>query len=275
MTAAVLEVDKCASPDCGQEDNHPKFHLMAPTYGGPGWETYHHDCAHQLGHTKASIILHHVGDAKGDELRGLLTDKAHPVHDAVKQHTLREAASIHVKSSKELIAMGLNAKVPNSDELLQWLGVTDPSQDLVDHVFNLVGAQMMASCFTQTEALNYLAAELGSGSYTARTGAIVLRLIATQGSQASAGTAVTGGSYSDQTCAFGTPSSLTGSFAGQTANTGTPTYTNMPATTVNGVELLDSAGTPVRKDWGPLTASKTTNSGDTVSVAAGAIAKSV
>jgi hypothetical protein len=45
----------------------------------------------------------------------------------------------------------------------------------------------------------------------------------------------------------------------------------MPAVTVVGVELWDSAGTPARKWWGALTASKTLNSGDTFSIASGSL----
>jgi len=47
--------------------------------------------------------------------------------------------------------------------------------------------------------------------------------------------------------------------------------TNMPATTVVGIEEWDSAATPVRQEWGALSANKTTNAGDTLSFAAGAI----
>jgi hypothetical protein len=38
----------------------------------------------------------------------------------------------------------------------------------------------------------------------------------------------------------------------------------MPAITVNGIELWDSAGTPVRRWFGSLTTPKTTGVGDTL-----------
>lgn len=131
------------------------------------------------------------------------------------------------------------------------------------------------SAIKQGRATNFLNAELGSGSFTARTGAIVLELDTAIGSQSASGTAVTGGSYADQACVFGSASNQTGTYSAQIANTGTPTYTNMPAVTITSIELKDSAGTPVHLDYGLLTSSKTTSSGDTVSVTAGAITLSI
>lgn len=127
------------------------------------------------------------------------------------------------------------------------------------------------SALKQGRATNFLGAEFVGGSYTAPTGAIKLELDSTTGSQSAAGTAVTGGSYADQTCAFSAATTQTGTYSGQVANSGTPTFTNMPAITVNGVELKDSAGTPVRLAWGNLTSAKTTGSGDTLSFAASSI----
>jgi hypothetical protein len=131
------------------------------------------------------------------------------------------------------------------------------------------------SAIKQGRATNFLNAELGAGSFTARTGAVVLELDTAVGSQAAVGTAVSGGSYADQTCTFGTATTQTGTYSAQIANSGTPTYTNMPAATITSVTLKDSAGTPVQLAYGNLTSSKTTNAGDTVSVAAGAITVSI
>jgi hypothetical protein len=131
------------------------------------------------------------------------------------------------------------------------------------------------SAIKQGRGTNFLNAEFGAGSFTARTGAVVLELDTAVGSQAAAGTAVTGGSYADQTCTFGSATTQTGTYSASISNSGTPTFTNMPAVTVTSVELKDSAGTPVRLAYGNLTASKTTNSGDTVSVAVGAITISI
>jgi hypothetical protein len=47
--------------------------------------------------------------------------------------------------------------------------------------------------------------------------------------------------------------------------------TNMPVATVTSIELWDSNATNKRLEFGNLTASKTTASGDTLSFASGAI----
>jgi hypothetical protein len=43
----------------------------------------------------------------------------------------------------------------------------------------------------------------------------------------------------------------------------------MPAATVNGVEIWDSAGTPVRLWWGPLTTPRSLQAGDELKFSAG------
>lgn len=131
------------------------------------------------------------------------------------------------------------------------------------------------SSIKQLRATNFLNAELGAGTFTARTGAVMLELDTVVGSQSTSGTAVVGGSYADQVCAFATASVQTGTYSGQIANSGTPTFTNMPAVTIVAIELKDSAGTPIHLEYGLLSASKTTNVGDTVSVAVGAISVSI
>lgn len=112
---------------------------------------------------------------------------------------------------------------------------------------------------------NVLDASLGTASFTATTTPLKCRLMTANGSGTSNGTEVTGGSYASQTVTFGSAASLVA-----TSNVAL-TYTSMPAATVVGVELWDSAGTPIRKHWGALTASKTTNSGDTFSIASGSL----
>lgn len=268
-TAAVVEQqEKCLG--CGQTDIDPHFLLMSPTTSGLGWAEYHHDCAAKAGHEKASIIVRATNNATGAELRSQLTDLAHPVHEIVKQHTLREAATIHINNHRVL---GL--AIPDATAVLEYFASVNPNpaDEFVNHVAGLVGSTMSST--KQGRATNFLNVELGSGSFTARTGAIVMELDTAVGSQSANGTPVSGGSYADQTCAFGSASTQTGTYSGQIANSGTPTYTNMPAVTVTSIELKDSAGTAVHLQYGNLTASKTTNSGDTVSAAVGAITVSI
>jgi hypothetical protein len=97
------------------------------------------------------------------------------------------------------------------------------------------------------------------------------RLMTTVGSATSNGTELaTSGGYTSGT---GAPSITFGaaSSPATSASTTAVTVTNMPATTINGIEIWDTTGTPVRQELGSLTVAKTTASGDTLSFAIGAI----
>lgn len=130
----------------------------------------------------------------------------------------------------------------------------------------------MASGLVQVERVAYLTALTGGTSYPNPTGPIKLALMTTASSDTAAGTEVVGGSYARQTIAFGTPTSANPSVV---SNTSAINFTAMPVATVTDVGIYDSTGTPVRKAWGTLTASKTTASGDTLSFAIGALAISL
>lgn len=121
----------------------------------------------------------------------------------------------------------------------------------------------------QVEANNLCNGWLGIASYTAVTGAMKLALATATGTATAAGTEVTGGSYARQTIVFSAPS------AGATSNNATISFTSMPAVTVTGIDIFDSAGTPIRRAFAALTASKTTASGDTLSFASTAITASL
>lgn len=100
-----------------------------------------------------------------------------------------------------------------------------------------------------------------------------LRQMTTVGSASANGTELTtGGGYTSgvgaPTIAFAASTTATPSVA---ASSGAVTITNMPATTINGVEVWNSNGTPSRQELGNLTTPKTTASGDTLSYAAGAV----
>jgi hypothetical protein len=123
----------------------------------------------------------------------------------------------------------------------------------------------MANNVVILEANRLLDASLGVATYTAPTGAMKLALETTTGTNAAAGTEVTGGSYARQTITFGAAS------AGSSTNTGSISFTGMPAATVTGVEIYDSNGTPRRAWVGALTSSKTVGAGDTLSFAASSV----
>lgn len=123
----------------------------------------------------------------------------------------------------------------------------------------------------QVEATNMLNASLGKASYTATVTPLKMKLVTANGSATSAGTELTGGSYValDVTAAIGTAT------GGATSNTSTITFSGLPAATIVGVELWDSASTPIRKWYGALTTSKVVAAGDSLSFAVGALTLSI
>ena len=122
----------------------------------------------------------------------------------------------------------------------------------------------MADNLPNTIENELLDALVGTSTYSI-TGATKLRLMTANGDDASAGTEVTGGSYTSQTIAFDAAAS------GAIENNASISFTGMPACTVVGIEIYDSAGSPKRLLYGALTTSRTVTSGDTVQFASGAI----
>lgn len=123
----------------------------------------------------------------------------------------------------------------------------------------------------QVEANALLNSSLKGTAYTAPTTPVNLRLISGGTSNATtAGTEVanaSGSTYAAQRL----DTNLGSASAGSITTTGALTFSNMPAITTTGVEVWDSAGTPVRRWFGALTTSKTTALGDTLSFAASSI----
>jgi hypothetical protein len=121
-------------------------------------------------------------------------------------------------------------------------------------------------------AANIVDASLGTASFVATTTPIRFRLMTTNGTATSNGTELaTSGGYTSGTGAPSVTFAAASTTTGVALSNSAITVTNMPATTVVGGELWDSAGTPKRKWQGALSASKTTNSGDTFSVASGSL----
>ena len=104
---------------------------------------------------------------------------------------------------------------------------------------------------------------------TAPTAPLKVALVTAAGSDTVAGTEVTGGSYARQSLTVGAASS------GATSNSADVVFTGMPATTVVGVEIWDSAGTPVRLWYGTLAASRTVAAGDELRLVAGSLTLSL
>lgn len=117
----------------------------------------------------------------------------------------------------------------------------------------------MSGELTDTAELNILK-WLTNNTPTAPTFPLKLALVTSASSDSAAGTEVTGGSYARQTLAM--------SSAQPSLNSADITFSGMPACTVTGVEIWDSAGSPVRWAYKSVT-SKTVNAGDDVKVTAG------
>ena len=126
----------------------------------------------------------------------------------------------------------------------------------------------MADNLPNTIENELLDALVGTSTYSI-TGATKLRLMTANGDDASAGTEVTGGSYVAQTIAFDAAAS------GSISNNASISFTGMPAVTVVGIEIYDSAGSPKRLAYGALTTSRTVTAGDTVQFASSAITLSL
>jgi hypothetical protein len=119
------------------------------------------------------------------------------------------------------------------------------------------------------EVHNILNAMVGKVAYvpvltTPSTSAMRLRLYTVIGTDAAAGTEVTGGSYAAQTLDFANAPATRA-----IGNSAAEAFTLMPACTVVAVELWDT--TPTRKMWGALAANKTVAAGDTLSFAIGSV----
>jgi hypothetical protein len=123
-----------------------------------------------------------------------------------------------------------------------------------------------------THAANLVDGSLGTAAFVATTGPLHVRYMTANGSSTANGTELTtGGGYTSGTGAPTVTFASASTTTGQAQSNSAVTTTNMPATTIVGVELWDSAGTPKRKWWGALAASKTTASGDTFTIASGSL----
>ncbi|KOT94489.1 hypothetical protein ADK70_12480 [Streptomyces rimosus subsp. pseudoverticillatus] len=122
----------------------------------------------------------------------------------------------------------------------------------------------MADNLTNT-AENRLLDWMFGNTTTAPTAPIKVALVTANGDDATAGTEVTGGSYSRKTITVAAAAS------GSVSNSADLLWTSMPACTVVGAEVWDSAGTPVRWAYMPLDANRTVAAGDDFKIAAGGL----
>jgi hypothetical protein len=106
---------------------------------------------------------------------------------------------------------------------------------------------------------------LAGHATTAPTTPLKLALMTVNGNDASAGTEVVGGSYARQTITLS-------SGVNPMSNNADITFPGMPACTVVGFEIYDSAGTPFRWWWGAASANVAVTAGASYVVSAGQLA---
>lgn len=127
----------------------------------------------------------------------------------------------------------------------------------------------------QTRANEILTYMHGAGAPPTLTSATTekVRLMTANGSATANGTELaTSGGYTAVTGI--TITSWAAASAGSQATSAAVTQSNMPATTIVGIEIWDASGTPKRVEWGSHT-SKVLSSGDTLTYASGAITSSL
>lgn len=115
----------------------------------------------------------------------------------------------------------------------------------------------------ETRTLDWLT----GNATTALTAPLMVRLMTVNGTDAAPGTEVVGGSYAAQSVAFGAATSP----GGTTSNSGVVSFTGMPVSTVVGLEIWDSAGSPIRWWFGPLTTPRTLALNDALTFPIGSI----
>lgn len=106
------------------------------------------------------------------------------------------------------------------------------------------------------------------GTPTRPTAPLKCRLMTANGTDSAAGTEVAnagGATYAAQNVTVAAASVA----GGTTSNTSTLSFANMPACTVVGVEIWDSAGSPVRLWHSALAANKVVNLGDNFEIPSG------
>ena len=119
------------------------------------------------------------------------------------------------------------------------------------------------SNYLETKILDYVLRDTADWAPTT----VYLALHTADPAEDGSGAEVSGGSYARQACAF----DATHATGGNTANTSAESFTGMPACTVSHIGIWDHASAGNLLFYTDVTASKTVGSGDTISVAEGAV----
>lgn len=132
------------------------------------------------------------------------------------------------------------------------------------------------SAFAQQQATNILNGTFIPASYVAITAPIKVKQMSVTPTESTAGTELSGSGFTAGgiAIAWNAPVAQTGTYSGNIGNQAL-TIASAPAGTVNGIDLVDSNGTPRRLMWGALTTARTLAAGDTLSYPANSIVASV
>lgn len=125
----------------------------------------------------------------------------------------------------------------------------------------------MASGWTDATCRAIVDDQLGTTARTAPTTPMKLAHETVAGTGSTAGTEATG--YTRPTIAFSAASTSGSNHSA--SNSGALTVPFSTGQTINAVAVYDSAGTPVRKAFGPLTTPRTVVAGDSLAYAIGAV----
>ncbi len=127
----------------------------------------------------------------------------------------------------------------------------------------------------QVRARQILDAIHSVATLPANSGGTKLRLLTTTPTATTTGTEVAaGGGYAagGTGITFGAATNGANPPTATSGNSAAVTFTNMPrAETINGIDITDSATTPVPQEFGGLTTAKSVAAGDSLSFAIGAV----
>lgn len=262
-------ITRCGA--CGQEDDHPKHQILV----GINNQHTKGEIFHPDDEDKDGVIQYHFDcPTEWHDLASALATRPIPAvsEDQPWTEWKQESADEHLAVATRHQAIVLKAQSGiHGEELRAWIQevheVQQPGEDPS-------GAQMMAGGIDQTMA-NAILDGLTPNSGTATVGAKTLtgphhaRLMTANGSDTAAGTELgTSGGYT----AGGSALAFASAASGSKATNAAVSWTNMPTTTLTGVEEWDTSATPLRTFWGPWTGGNiSVTSGNTFTIASGSL----
>jgi hypothetical protein len=245
---------------CRQADDHPKHQIFV------GFNNQHTggEMFHQHDADRAGMIYYHFDcPTEWHDLHAKLPTVA--FSDADHGDWLEESAAPHRAVADVHSSICAKAREGvHGAELRQWIqnlnargGAGGIDQTRANHALDAYGP----NSGTKTVGVDTI------------TGPINMRLMTANGSDSSAGTELgTSGGYT----AGGSALAFAAASSGSKATNAAVSWTNMPSTTLTGMEEWDTSGTPLRIFWGPWTGGNiVVGSGNTFTVASGSLTNSL